>query len=178
MGSTFQEYYFDITPQEWAGDVTLPIDLRLSSWVNKTVHYHNLPGTINEDAINTGAGFLYGNLEGTDGQIYAYNVTGLGLNGFYAGGIGAAYIGCRDVNPGPPPSILLSFLSIYPLREYFFNPTAQDDLNIMRTLIRQDLTHMRLNTGRANIQFWGMNDTWSGENYGIPSGTYSVIHGY
>ena len=60
---TFQEYYFDITPQEWAGDVTLPIDFRLSSWVNKTVHYHNLPRTINEDAINTGAGFLYGYLQ-------------------------------------------------------------------------------------------------------------------
>src|SRR5208337_3484935 len=41
-GSTFQEYYFDVTPQEWAGDVTLPIDLRLSSWVNKTVHFHDV----------------------------------------------------------------------------------------------------------------------------------------
>ena len=28
-------------------------------------------------------------------------------------------------------------------------------------------------TGRANIQFWGWNDTWGGENYGIPSGTYT-----
>ena len=28
-GSTFQEYYFDVTPNEWAGDVTLPLDLRL-----------------------------------------------------------------------------------------------------------------------------------------------------
>jgi hypothetical protein len=27
--------------------------------------------------------------------------------------------------------------------------------------------------GRANIQFWGMDKTWSGEDYGIPSGTYS-----
>ena len=77
-GVTFQEYYFDVTPQEWAGDVTLPIDIRLSSWVNKTVHYHNLPTTINEDPINTGAGFLYGYLSGSDGQIYSYNVTALG----------------------------------------------------------------------------------------------------
>ena len=29
-----------------------------------------------------------------------------------------------------------------------------------------------IETGRANIQFWGWNDTWGGENYGIPSGTY------
>ena len=26
--------------------------------------------------------------------------------------------------------------------------------------------------GSCNIQFWGINDTWVGQNYGIPSGTY------
>ena len=55
-GSTFQEYYFDVTPNEWAGDVTLPIDLRLSSWVNKTVHFHDVINGITEDPIDTGAG--------------------------------------------------------------------------------------------------------------------------
>ncbi len=29
-----------------------------------------------------------------------------------------------------------------------------------------------IQNGMANIQFWGINDTWSGQNYGIPSGTY------
>ena len=57
-GTTFQEYPFDVTPQEWAGDVSLPIDIRLSSWVNKTVHFHDLPGTINTDPISTGADLL------------------------------------------------------------------------------------------------------------------------
>ena len=31
------------------------------------------------------------------------------------------------------------------------------------------------------IQFWGINDTWGGENYGIPSGTYTpnvAVNGY
>ena len=42
---------------------------------------------------------------------------------------------------------------------------------------RNDLDKARLNphaieTGRANIQFYGYNDTWGGEDYGIPSGTY------
>jgi hypothetical protein len=27
--------------------------------------------------------------------------------------------------------------------------------------------------GRGNIQFWGIDDTWSGEDYGLPSGTYT-----
>ena len=59
-GAIFQEYYFDVTPNEWAGDVTLPIDLRLSSWINKTVHYHITNGTIVDEPVDTGAGFLYG----------------------------------------------------------------------------------------------------------------------
>ena len=30
-----------------------------------------------------------------------------------------------------------------------------------------------VHTGNCNIQFWGYNDTWLGENYGIPAGTYT-----
>ena len=78
-GSTFQEYYFDITPNEWAGDVTLPIDLRLSSWVNKTVHFHDQINSLVEDPINTGGGFMTGFLMGADGNVYSYNQTALGL---------------------------------------------------------------------------------------------------
>jgi len=78
-GSTFQEYYFDVTPQEWAGDVTLPIDLRLSSWVNKTVHFHDQFNSLIEDPINTGGGFMTGYLTGADGNVYSYNQTALGL---------------------------------------------------------------------------------------------------
>src|SRR5208337_3096295 len=119
-------------------------------------------------------GFLYGNLQGTDGKIYAYNVTGLGLNGFYAGGIGAAYVGCRDVNPGPPfnPLIIPHLF----LCGYFFNPTALGGLSLQyyENLDPAGLNAHAIESGRANIQFWGINDTWSGENYGIPSGTYSV----
>jgi len=52
-GATFQEYYFDITPNEWAGDVTMPLDLRLSSWINKTVYFHNTANTIETGPITT-----------------------------------------------------------------------------------------------------------------------------
>lgn len=170
-GSTFQEYYFDITPQEWAGDVTLPIDLRLTSWVNKTVHYHNLPGTINEDSINTGAGYLYGYLTGgPDGRIYSYNVTGLGLNGFYADTIGGSEIGCANVNPGPPfNSLIIPNLFVC---GYAFKPSPRID---RENLDSAGVNAHAVETGRANIQFWGINDTWGGQNYGIPSGTYSVM---
>jgi hypothetical protein len=162
-GSTFQEYYFDVTPNEWAGDVTLPIDLRLSSWVNKTVHYHNLLGTINEDTINTGAGFLYGYLVGGDSQIYSYNVTALGYQGKYA------------IAPGGPDTLCGAVIPST-LCGYFYAQPRVDNENLDPGSVvpGAGVNAHAIERGRANIQFWGINDTWMGENYGIPSGTYTV----
>ena len=127
-GSTFQEYSFDVTPQEWAGDVSLPIDLRLSSWINKTVHFHNLPGTIGTSSINTGAKYLYGGLYDDQGVLWSWNVT--------------------TINAAP------SFRDPAGLNQY------------CNTVGRPEF-------GSCNIQFWGFNDTWVGQNYGIPAGTYT-----
>jgi hypothetical protein len=138
-GSTFQEYPFDITPQEWAGDVSLPIDLRLSSWVNKTVHFHNLAGTIMTDGINTGAGYITGGLYDANGVQWAWNVTTIPLPDGTTAWDGAAY----HANPLDPAAI----------NQNCNTPTAPE-------------------YGSCNIQFWGYNSTWLGENYGIPSGTY------
>ena len=142
-GSTFQEYYFDVTPNEWAGDVTLPIDLRLSSWVSKTVHYHITDRTIVDQPIDTGAGFLYGYLTNSNGILCSYNVTALGYMGKYG------YLGSGG----------------YLLATPFFNGNDLDPAGINAHAIEN---------GLAVIQFWGINDTWGGENYGIPTGTYTV----
>jgi hypothetical protein len=147
-GSTFQEYYFDVTPNEWAGDVTLPIDLRLSSWVNKTVYFHDIAlDAITTSPIDTGAGVMSGVLTDANGNVWSYNQTLLGYRGLYTLGDKSGW------GAGA-----------------FFSTTT--------VISRNDLDKAKLNahaveTGRANIQFWGWNDTWGGENYGIPSGTYS-----
>jgi len=145
-GSTFQEYYFDVTPNEWAGDVSLPIDLRLSSWVNQTVHFHDLLNGIVDDPIDTGAGMMSGVLVDANGQVWSYNQTLLGYEGFYP--MWGPYSGG------------------------FTAPTAY------QSIWGQNLDPARVNldaveTGMADIQFWGINDTWGGENYGIPAGTYT-----
>ena len=142
-GSTFQEYYFDVTPNEWAGDVALPIDLRLSSWINKTVHYHITNGTIVDQPVDTGAGFLYGYLTNGNGVLCSYNVTALGFEGKYG------YSGAGG----------------YRLTKPFFSGNDLDPAGINAYAIEN---------GRAAIQFWGVNDTWGGENYGIPSDTYTA----
>jgi hypothetical protein len=146
-GSTFQEYYFDVTPNEWAGDVTLPIDLRLSSWINKTVYFHDSANTIETDPIDTGAGLMSGVLVDAKGQVWSYNQTLLGYNGLYSTGAKSGWAS-----------------------------NAFKTTTTVRT--RNDLDKAGLNahaieSGRANIQFWGWNDTWGGENYGIPSGIYT-----
>jgi hypothetical protein len=179
-GSTFQEYYFDVTPNEWAGDVTLPIDLRLSSWVNKTVHFHNTINGIMEDPINTGAGYLTGYLKGSDGQVYSYNQTKLGVSdrrlctsGPYCYVIGpkighwpnAGQLGAGDGTTSTMHSgDVCSSLT---------NGGVCPGINSGIDLDKAKLNRNALQEGRANIQFYGFNDTWSGENYGIPSGTYT-----
>jgi hypothetical protein len=147
-GLTFQEYYFDVTPNEWAGDVTLPIDLRLSSWINKTVYFHDSStDTITTSPIDTGAGVMSGVLVDVNGNVWSYNQTLLGYRGLYSTGERSGWAGG-------------AFKTASTLRE------------------RNDLDKAKLNahaieSGRATIQFWGWNDTWGGENYGIPSGTYT-----
>jgi hypothetical protein len=145
-GSSFQEYSFNVTPSEWAGDISLPIDLLLSSWVDETVHFHDLLNGITDDPIDTGAGMMSGALVDATGQVWSYNQTLLGYQGLYPPW--GAYSGGFKVST-----------------------TTQG-------LWGQDLDPGKVNahaieTGSADIQFWGINDTWGGENYGIPSGTYT-----
>ena len=180
-GSTFQEYYFDITPQEWAGDVTLPIDLRLSSWVNETVHFHDQINSLFEDPINTGGGFMTGYLMGADGNVYSYNQTALGIN-------------C--LTPADPTTECATAISRTGPGAYYAQKGGGDGWFVSMPLYggfttiahgfgfgHSPLTGANLDPfgvnanavqeGRANIQFWGIDETWSGEDYGIPSGTYS-----
>jgi hypothetical protein len=146
-GSTFQEYYFDITPNEWAGDVSLPIDVRLSSWVNKTVHFHDLLNGLTVDPIDTGAGMMSGTLVDSNNQVWSYNQTLLGYYGLY-----------------PPEGAYSGGFKI--------STTFKDIWGV--DLDAAKLNSQAIETGNANIQFWGINDTWGGEDYGIPAGTYTA----
>jgi len=185
-GATFQEYYFDITPNEWAGDVTLPIDLRLSSWVNKTIYFHDTPNTITTSPIHTGAGYVWGVLQGADGHVYAANVTSLGLledaghtahtnpalntipNYYYNDGC----FSYDQYSYGQYSSVALSNFGTFATSETGA-PSQACAGPRFSALDKSGLNGNSIATGKATIQFWGVNDTWGGENYGIPSGTYT-----
>src|SRR5208337_4881216 len=248
-GSTFQEYYFDITPNEWAGDVTLPIDLRLSSWVDKTVHFHDTSNTIETNPISSGAGYMWGNLIGADGHVYSANVTSLGLletvnsTGSYGlnpkcfQGVGGYIASCsyldgqqvyptyyyeqpygiiqatplpQDPTTGEPTAVSACYsyeqkASAISVSNsgFFASVISQTGAGVspgdengapsqqcpypsgagteVSALDKAGLNANSIATGVATIQFWGINDTWDGTNYGIPSGTYTprvAVNGY
>jgi len=53
-GVTFESVSFTVPSVEWPGDVWIPFDIRRSSWVKKTVHFHDVPGTLVEAPIRWG----------------------------------------------------------------------------------------------------------------------------
>jgi hypothetical protein len=179
-GATFQEYYFDVTPNEWAGDVTLPIDLRLSSWVNKTVYFHDTPNTLVTNPINTGGGFMTGFLMGADGNVYSYNQTALGL---YCLSNTNPSVVCEKRGLLGPPGVFYArrgggngWNVVEPTYGGFSSvPHGLYGHSLLTgaNLDPDGVNSNAIQTGRANIQFWGIDKTWSGEDYGLPSGTYS-----
>jgi len=69
-GVTFDPVSFTIPSVEWPGNVWVPFDLRLSSYVTKTVHFHDVPGTLMENPI--GWGWSYRACGGQGGAYYRY----------------------------------------------------------------------------------------------------------
>ncbi len=51
VSGTYVDYPFTVAADEWAGDINTPMDLETSSWINKTVHFHDLPGTLQESPM-------------------------------------------------------------------------------------------------------------------------------
>jgi hypothetical protein len=85
-GVTLDEFYFDVAKDEWAGDIFTPIDLRVSSTIVKTVHFHDQPGTLQECPINGCAGndaqglsrgsrFLIAEVRDSEGNLAGMNFT-------------------------------------------------------------------------------------------------------
>ena len=173
-GSTFQEYFFDVTPNEWAGDVTLPLDLRLSSWINKTVYFHDTPNTITTSPVHSGAGFLWGNLVGADGHVYAHNVTDLGYNDeYYSCVYDSNSNGRQDKSLALFDPYTSAYTGVYYSGSGEPGAPSTNCAGNSNQLNKAHYNADSLASGRAVFQFWGINDTWGGENYGIPSGIYT-----
>ena len=67
-GVTFMPVTFTVPSVEWPGNVWIPFDLRQSSMVKKTVHFHDIPGTLMENPI--GWGWSYRGNKNTQASAY------------------------------------------------------------------------------------------------------------
>jgi hypothetical protein len=93
----YVDYSFEVAGEEWAGDVYVPMDLQTSSWINKTVHFHDLPGTLATqpvggpdpkryliaevyDANNVLVGFNFTIVKSTDKDV-SIMINGFGMAG-------------------------------------------------------------------------------------------------
>jgi hypothetical protein len=101
-GRTFQDYFFDVAKDEWGGDVTVPLDLLKTSFITKTVHFHDIPGSLIENPVQSTRTVVVevwdvssdistpgGVLRGLNMTVVNYldsavtlNITGFGLYGF------------------------------------------------------------------------------------------------
>ncbi len=93
-GVTLDEYFFDVAANEWAGDIFTPVDLRKSSKIVKTVHFHNLPGELIDQPIcvrgtdahsscnfpflDKGNRYLIAEARDLDGNLRGFNFTFVG----------------------------------------------------------------------------------------------------
>ncbi len=85
-GETLDEVHFDISSGDWAGDVFVPIDLRIASSIIVTAHFHDQPSSQNECPINgcrgneavglsRGNRFLIAELRDSAGTLVGMNFT-------------------------------------------------------------------------------------------------------
>ncbi len=85
-GATLAEYSFDVAKEEWAGDVFIPIDLRVGSTIVKTVHFHDQQDTLVDCPINgcvnslapgrsAGSRYLIAEIRDSSGKLSGLNFT-------------------------------------------------------------------------------------------------------
>jgi len=80
-GVTFEHASFTIASIEWPGDIYVPFDLRRGSSIEKTIHFHDVPGTLVEMTTLPISGFytnyyLYAGNRGIRYRIYVKDAAG------------------------------------------------------------------------------------------------------
>jgi hypothetical protein len=84
VSGTYMDYAVNIAEQEWAGDIYVPIDVQLTGWINKTVHFRWGAGSLEETTAMSGDGgntptdewrFLIVEARDSAGTLVAFNFT-------------------------------------------------------------------------------------------------------
>jgi len=149
----YADYPFTVAAGEWAGDINTPIDLVTSSWINETVHFHDLPATLETSPMKGPDPWRYMIAEAYDSNnvLVAMNFTqvpsnatdwNITLNGF--GMTGPVYVGDTPSQlsggyvQGVPPGMKFSLYRYRHMRDYGIMPGTYTIRVYMRGYIQQD----------------------------------------
>jgi hypothetical protein len=157
ISGTYTDYGFDVAAEEWAGDINTPMDLETSSWINKTVHFHDLPGTLMTSTIKgpDPGRYLIAEAYDADNVLVAMNFTwvpatanswNITLNGFgmigpqpAAGPTCAAAPALSNFGVGGVPAGMKFFLYRYRhIRDYGIMPGTYTIRVYMRGYVQQE----------------------------------------
>ena len=143
---TYVDYPFSVAADEWAGDINTPMDLETSSWINKTVHFHDLPGTLQASTIKgpDPGRYMVAEAYDADNVLVAMNFTyvpatasewNITLNGF--GMIGPKPV--ESISHSRVPAGMKLFLYRYRhIRDYGMMPGTYTIHVYMRGYVQQE----------------------------------------
>ncbi len=152
VSGTYVDYPFTVAADEWAGDINTPMDLETASWINKTVHFHDLPGTLQTSPIRGPDPWRYLIAEAYDADnvLVAMNFTqvpatytdaNITLNGFgMAGPVVRNYGEQNDGTRGPgvPNGMKFSMYRYRNIRDYGIMPGTYSIRVYMRGYVQQE----------------------------------------
>jgi len=73
-GTTFADYSFQVSADDWAGDILVPLDLRIGGIIQKTIHFHDLNGTLEDNPVPSYRRMVV-ELTDSSNRIIAFNFT-------------------------------------------------------------------------------------------------------
>jgi len=176
-GVTLDEYYFDVAKNEWAGDIFMPSDLRVSSAINKTVHFHDLPGTLQECPIegclnnvakgnSAGNRYLIAEVRDSNGVLYGLNFT------YVQHGQTSAVVSVNGFGMIGPDAFTNPLAPI---------PSEFNTADLVQGTLTARGAHRYTSTGMKYSYFYYCvyngacgGSPSGGHDYGLPSGTYTV----
>jgi len=155
ISGTYVDYSFSVAADEWAGDINTPMDLETSSWINKTVHFHDLPGTLQSSPIRGPDNWRYLIAEAydDDNNLVAMNFTqvpvrdrygnlvenwNITLNGFGMAGPVTVDNGNSGGYSGVPNGMKFFLYRYSCLRDYGIMPSTYVVRVYMRGYVQQE----------------------------------------
>jgi len=142
-GESFNEYYFEVSEHEWAGNIFIPIDIYVTSTVNVTVHLHSKKGSLAPDPISRPNSLLV-ELYDMDYNLVAMNFTQI-VPGSSSAWVLLSGLGLHGSNPNRRFS-LYAYRG-FGFQDYGIPPTIYQMKVYVEGFLQEDVEHVTIGAG-------------------------------